>query len=229
MLPARQRHHGLKRYSTAMLKTCCGNCQSGRPCCGTKPKPVPAFKKHRGLWLPRRDLTLPKNLLQFPSEQEWSGLWRPWQPALMPKTFDLSCLPCCARDCAACDPGTATIDSDYSGALVGSETLTRDDAACGGIGNWRYGREDYAITTACSALWLTVASVCIYCDNDGQLKGVFTDPRAGCNFAPNGGVISPDEWSCGPPLSATFSFVTTEEAPGDCLCGPGQAITFTVG
>lgn len=78
-------------------KSCCGNCSSGKPCCGTI-KPKPAFEKRRGLWLPRRDLTLPKNLLHYPSEAEWSGLWRPWSPALA-TVFDLSCMPCCGDPC----------------------------------------------------------------------------------------------------------------------------------
>lgn len=108
-------------------KPCCGGCAGGKPCCGDKaklPRPrLPAFARHaigdKTLLLPRRDLSIPKALLQYPSEAEWGGLWRPWTPALA--TFDLSCMPCCGT----CDCSTLPtfLHADVTATTGGCATL----------------------------------------------------------------------------------------------------------
>lgn len=216
-------------------KACCGNCKSGKPCCGSKPKPRPSFFRARsGLWLPRRGLELPKALLRggYPSEAEWAGLWRPWQPALMPQTFDMSCLPCCqGATCAECDPclddagypgSCDDLSSEFTGGITGSATLIRDNCL---QGDWSYGRTPYPLTDGCGdGTWTSLDEVCVYCDGD-RIWASFGAAAAGCHTQT--GPIEADEWTCDP-FTASFSLTTEEDTPGDCPCGAGVAITFTV-
>jgi hypothetical protein len=187
------------------------------------------------LWLPRRGLDLPKALLRsgYPSEAEWGGLWRPWLPLLAPQVINLSCMPCCSapQSCSECDPceddpgfpgSCDDLDSSFSGALTGSATLIRDNCMAG---DWNYGRSPYPITDGCGDPgWTEVSEVCVYCDGDG-VWATFGPARAGCHIQT--GPIAATTWTC-EPFSATFSLVTEEETEGDCPCGAGQAITFTV-
>ena len=213
-----------------LVKPCCGNCRSGKPCCGTKPRP--AFQKRRGLWLPRRDLTLPKNLLQYPSESEWAGLWRPWAPARSVE-FDMSCLSCCNPNCADCDPGANDPDPmspdplnvEITGAIAATDTLPVA-GDCGGTGSWSY--QNTSITLDAGGCgdggWLSV-SLCVFCDpTSGSVKANFNGGSAGC------AVAAPFErdaisWSCSP-FSATFQYETDEII--SCPCGDGEPIFITV-
>ena len=212
--------------------SCCGNCKSGKPCCGTKPRP--AFMKRRGLWLPRRDLTLPKNLLQYPSEQEWSGLWRPWLPAHA-VAVDMSCLPCCSRSCEDCDPGANDVDPmspdpldvTISGAIAATDVLPVA-LDCGGAGSWSYENASIMLDAAgCGdGGWLTV-SLCIYCDPvAGTVKANMSGGSASC-FVASPNTREADSWTCSP-FSATWTYETDEAFAGGCPCGDAQTITVTV-
>ena len=218
------------------VKPCCSGCKSGKPCCGTKTPPrIPAFKKKRGLWLPRRDLTLPKNLLQFPSEAEWGGLWRPWLPMLAQR-IDMSCLPCC-DSCVACDPGLddagypMTFDDlnvTITGGITAVDVLSR--ASCGGASSaWSYENQFIGLDTSCGDPGWTTVGMCLYCDSStGDITAIVTGGGADCALgAPFERVAT--SFTCDPsPFSATFSFETDEISVGGCTCGDGTPITITV-
>ena len=215
----------------ATPKACCGSCRQGRPCCPTT-KPRPAFERRRGLWLPRRDLSIPKNLLQYPSEAEWSGLWRPWAPALV-RVVDMSCLPCCQRNCSDCDPSLNDADPmapdpltvTISGAIAGTGTLER--SSCGGGGaSWSYSSASNIMLDAAGCgdpAWIDV-SLCVYCEA-GEVKAAMNGGSGDCAIADPTKVA--DSWECSP-FSATFTFETVELSPGGCPCGNGTPITVLV-
>lgn len=218
-------------------KPCCGNCQSGKPCCGTKLKPQhkpPPFHKRHGIWLPRRELSIPKNLLQYPSEAEWSGLWRPWMPALV--KFDMSCLPCCNPNCTECDPGLndpgypMAIDDlnvTISGAISATDVLPVA-SDCGSAGSWSYANTLIILDAAgCGdAGWISV-SLCVFCDPvSGSIKANFTGGSGSCAInTPN--EREADSWTCSP-FSATWTYETGELVLGGCPCGDGTPITVVV-
>ena len=205
----------LSAPSRAKRKPCCGNCKSGKPCCGDKAKPRPAFFRSRsGLWLPRKDVTLPKALLRggYPSEAEWGGLWRPWTPALMPKTFDMSCLPCCGGGTSCCCEEQICVDDGMGGLTCDNLKATITNVSlCDGTGCFGAAVEVNPLVFNGTDCWENAGPIALGCGEE------LSNFALCCNF---GGTC---EWSvsfaCG---GAVFS----NSDPGTLVsCDPVE-ITF---
>ena len=228
-------------------KSCCGNCRSGKPCCGSKAKPRPAFEKRGGLWLPKREITAPSALLQHPSEEEWSGFWKPWKPLLYP-SFDLSCMPCCAGG-NCCDPWTyplpnltVTVGGDAC-AAGGPFTLTPYVPGSGvedpgsvlcpiPNGGWR-SDEGASISLGAGCIQIVAGGFLLCCDESStgcnSFKLVIIDNLAdGCGLGASTPAY-PTSCTCDP-FSLTYSIDVVDIAgDGACLCCTvGATITFTI-
>jgi hypothetical protein len=227
-------------------KSCCGNCRGGKPCCGkAKRPPRPAFVKKGGLWLPRREITAPKALLQHPSEHEWSGFWKPWKPLLYP-TFDLSCMPCCSGEC--CEPFdcplpylSVAVSGDACGSGGEPFILTPynpgdcensfGDVRCASFGGWR-NLDIIHLPAAPGCLQIAFEGFWLCCDAafggcNGFKLSIINNLASGCGWLAT--PYRPTSCTCDP---WSFVFTTTIidiDDLGDCLCcDVGATIIFTI-